>query len=94
MDKLKIIKIIVFILTFLLVLGTLMVLGSIFKKTRQAQVPLPSQISLKQPTGSQISQILEKGNQIHILVKEGGLPDRIILMNSQNGNILSTISLY
>lgn len=94
MDKLKLIKTIVFILTFLLIFGTLMLLGSIFKKTHSAATPLPQAISLEQPIGSNLEQIAEKNNNLYLLVRDGGLPDRVIIFDTQTGKTLSTISLY
>ena len=41
MDKLKLIKAVVCILTFLLVFGTLVLLGAIYKKTRRSPMILP-----------------------------------------------------
>lgn len=93
MDKLKLIKTIVVILTFMLIFGTLLLLGSIIKKTQTTTAPIPEQILLKQPAGSRIAQILPHNENLYILIKDGGLSDRIIIINSPNGKINSTIIL-
>lgn len=94
MDKLKLIKTIVFILTFLLIFGTLILLGSIIKKTRSSETPMPVSISLGQPAGSSLKQIIEQNGRLYLLVREGGKPDRIIILDSRGGAVLSTIELY
>lgn len=93
MDKLKIVKIIVCILTFLMVLGTLSLLGIIYKKTR---TPLPAHeisYNLAQPQGSQISQYSIHKGQLYLLVKNGGLSDRIIIYNPEQAVVSGTVQL-
>ncbi len=80
MDKLKIIKIIVVILTFLLVFGMLTALGTIYKKA-SAPAPQPASRSLRQPEGSSIESFKIDGGKIYLLVKYGGLADRIVIVN-------------
>ncbi|MBQ8630159.1 MAG: hypothetical protein IJ479_00385 [Alphaproteobacteria bacterium] len=93
MDKLKLVKTIVFLLTFLLVFGTLLLIGSIVKKTRPADAALPQQLGLKQPSGSRIAEIRPQDGLLYLLVKDGGLSDRIIILDASSGKILSTISV-
>ncbi len=93
MDNLKIVKIIVCALTFLLVLGTLTLLGTIYKKTR---APLPAHeinYNLAQPAGSQISQYSINDGRLYLLVKNGGLSDRIIIYNPEQASVTGTIQL-
>lgn len=80
MDKLKLIKTIVAVLTFLLVFGTLTALGSIYKKV-SAPAPQPSDLALHQPEGSSIEKFTVKDGKLYLLVKYGGQPDRIIVIN-------------
>lgn len=93
MDKLKLVKTIVFLLTFLLVFGTLLLIGSIVKKTRPADAALPQQLGLNQPSGSRIAEIRPQDGLLYLLVKDGGLSDRIIILDASSGKILSTISV-
>lgn len=80
MDKLKILKAIVALLTFLLVFGLLTALGTIYKKV---SAPAPKNIStgLKQPAGSSIESFKIDEGRLYLLVKNGGLADRIIIVN-------------
>lgn len=93
MDKLKIVKIIVCLLTFLLVLGTLALLGTIYKKTRAPQPAHEINYNLAQPAGSQISQYSVRDGLLYLLVKNGGLSDRIIIYNPEQASVTGTIQL-
>ena len=54
MDKLKLVKTIVFVITFLLVFGSMTLLGTLYKKIRKPVAAEPgSSISLKQPARSE-----------------------------------------
>lgn len=93
MDKLKIVKAIVFILTFLLVFGVLTVLGLLFQKTKKVNAPLPSEFSLNQPQGSTIASFKEVNGLLYILVKDGGLEDRIVVLDPSNSDSVYQIQL-
>lgn len=80
MDKLKIVKIIVAVLTFLLVFGMLTALGTIYKKV-SAPAPQTADRSLRQPEGSSIESFKIDNGKIYLLVKYGGLADRIVIVN-------------
>jgi hypothetical protein len=93
MNKLKLIKAIVCILTFLLVFGTLVLIGTIYKKARYGS-PLPKvTASLDQPTGSIVADYKIIGDEMYILIKNGGISDRIIIYNRQLGKTAATITL-
>lgn len=86
MDKLKLVKTIVFVITFLLVFGSMTLLGTLYKKIRKPVATEPgSSISLKQPTGSTIDSFRLHGGSIYLLVKDGGRPDRILIYNQDAG---------
>lgn len=93
MDKLKLVKNVVFVLTFVLIFGSMLLLGSLFKKTRQKAITLPSNTSLEQPIGSNIENIVEQDGYLYILVKNGGLSDRIIVLDTKSAKKLSEINL-
>lgn len=93
MDKLKLIKMSVFILTFLLIFGTLSILGILFQKSRNTETALPPQISLQEPRGSLIKQINQEDGKLYMLVIGGGDEDRIIIFDTLNGKKLSTIKI-
>lgn len=93
MDKLKLVKTIVFFLTFLLVFGTLLLLGSIIKKTGSSEQTIPQQVNLNQPAGSRIAKILPQDGSLFLLIKDGGVSDRVMIMDAASGQIISTIIL-
>ena len=94
MDKLKLIKTIVVLITFLLVFGSLLLLGMLFKKTRATPMPTPEHLSLEEPIGSQIQHFTEKDGLLFLNIKNGGLSDRIVIYNYNSGKKISTIKLY
>ena len=79
MDKLKLIKTLVAVLTFLLVFGTLSALGIVYRKTKAPELPAAA-VSLSQPRGTTIADYKTVGQTLYILAKNGGLPDRIIII--------------
>ena len=94
MDKLKLIKAVVCILTFLLVFGTLVLLGAIYKKTRRRPTAVPEiTASLDQPAGSIVADYKIIGDEMYVLIKNGGISDRIIIYNRQLGKTAATITL-
>lgn len=94
MDKLKLIKAVVCILTFLLVFGTLVLLGAIYKKTHRSPATVPEiTASLDQPAGSIVADYKIIGDEMYVLIKNGGISDRIIIYNRQLGKTAATITL-
>lgn len=77
MDKLKIIKTTVVILTFLLVFGMLTALGTVYKKIAALAVDT----ALKQPEGSSIENFKINDGKLYLLVKYGGKSDRIVIVD-------------
>ena len=81
MDKLRIIKTIVFVITFLLVFSCMLLLGTLYKKVnRPVNIP-EGAINLNEPQGSTITQMQVHNGNLYLLVKDGGLPDRVIIFN-------------
>ena len=93
MDKLKLIKTVVVILTLLLIFGTLTLLGLFVHKTRTAQQPLPAEVNLGEPHGSIIKQISNSGETLYMLVIGGGEDDRIIVFDAAGGKKISTLKI-
>ena len=92
MNKLKMVKIVVFILTFLLVFGSLKLLGTLFQKTHSAP-RLPEEISLDEPAGSTLQKVQIRDNLLYIGVANGGKSDRLIIFDTASGRKVSTISV-
>lgn len=90
MDKLKFVKAIVFIFTFLLVFGSLTLLGTLFKKSHSTP-RLPKEISLGEPTGSTLQKVQLRDNLLYISISNGGKSDRIIILDTATGRKISTI---
>ncbi len=91
MDKLRAIKILVFIFTFLLIFGTLCAFGMIY---RRLQAPLPTEdITLNQPLGSYISDYKISDDNIFILLKGGKQSDRIIIINRSTDGKIAEIKI-
>ncbi len=89
MNKLKLIKFIVFFLTFLLFFGILSAAGIIYKKIKTPTENI--EISLNQPIGSYIESYQTNDKKIYILVKGASLSDRIIVIDQTNQSITTTI---
>ena len=92
MLKLKILKATVFILTFLLIFG-IIVLGMQLIKKKQNKTNIPYQISLEEPSGTQIKQIISNDDIFYILLQGGNTSDRIIIFDTQNNKKISTITI-
>lgn len=95
MDKLKAVKFLVAVLTFLLVLGTLSVLTLIYRQAGHhvEASPAAAELNLHQPQGSRISRFLEKNGQLYILIKDGGMSDRILILSPDNQKIQQEIKI-
>lgn len=95
MNKLKLVKTVVFILTFLLVFGSMFLLTQLYSRTRKIETATPAvPVSLNQPAGSRISQMLEQNGTIYLLVTDGGLPDRILILAPSTTATPAVINLY
>lgn len=93
MNKLRLIKTTVFILTFALVFGSIMLLGSLYKKSQKSNAALPQQVNLQEPQGSFIKHIVAQNEQLYIHVEGGGEADRIIIFDTISGQTLSTLKI-
>lgn len=95
MNKLRLIKFAVVIMTFLIILGGLLMLTMLYRKiSKQGAEAIPQEISLGEPAESRINNMLGHDGYIYIMVKDGGKPDRIIVFNPKKGEKVSTIQLY
>ncbi len=92
MDKLKIIKFVVAILSFFLVFGMLCTVGIIYKQVSKAS-RAAANISLSQPQGSSIADYQISQDRAYILIKNGGLADRIIVLDIKNPQNQTLINL-
>jgi len=93
MNKLKLVKTIVFLLTSLIIFGLITAGYTIYKKTQRSSSKSNTVISLNQPAGSRITSIQTHDNNLYILVTGGHQPDRIIALRSSDLTVSSTINL-
>lgn len=96
MNKINFIKALVFALTFAIFFG-LVVMASVItrknKKISEVTVGINNEINLKQPLGSSIQSVLSKDNYLYIVVSGGNLSDRVVIVDTNNGDIISSIGL-
>ena len=84
MDKLKLLKILVAFLSFLLVFVILSAATIIYQKLKNNSANSPQNmqtVHLKEPFGSSINSMLEHNGYIYFLVKDGGRADRIVVFD-------------
>lgn len=95
MDKLKLVKIIVCLLTFTLVFGALLLFGTIYKRIKGDDTPIKaSEIILGEPKGSNIASMIAADGMVYVLVKDGGKDDRIIVISPAKAQKTAEIKLY
>ena len=92
MLKLKILKAVVFILTFLLIFG-IVVLASRLSGGLKKKTARPVSVALGEPEGSEIGAVAAAGNNLYIPVKGGGRPDRVIIFDTETYRTISTINI-
>ena len=90
MNRLWAIKIIVFIFTFLLIFGTLVLVGKIYGNFTHRRI---SDIVLNQPTGSEIKNIVADNGELYVWVSGGGISDRIVVYDTSKHKVMLNIVL-
>ena len=94
MDKLKLVKAVVALLTFLLVFGILMAATLVYKNIKSSQPSAEaSAFSLGEPSGSRINSMLEYNGYLYLAIKDGGEADRVIILNPENMQKTARITL-
>ena len=93
MNKLKLIKFIVFFLTATLVLGVIYASSIIYKKV-STKTPFSADITLNQPKGSYIENYHFNNDRLYVLIKGGGLSDRIVIINPGQQQPDATIKTF
>ena len=87
MLKLKILKAVVFILTFLLIFGIVVLASRLSGGLKKKTAARP------EPEGSEIGAVAAAGNNLYIPVKGGGRPDRVIIFDTETYRTISTINI-
>lgn len=95
MNKLRVIKFVVAILTFLLIFGLLMVLTILYKQFNKTEniIVENESVSLGQPQDSTIAQIVANNGRLHVLIKDGGVSDRILILAPDGQKVQQEITL-
>ena len=91
MLKLKILKAVVFILTFLLIFGIVVLASRLSGGLKKKTAARP--VALGEPEGSEIGAVAAAGNNLYIPVKGGGRPDRVIIFDTETYRTISTINI-
>ena len=93
MLKLKILKAVVFILTFLLIFGIVVLASRLSGGLKKKTAARPVSVALGEPEGSEIGAVAAAGNNLYIPVKGGGGPDRVIIFDTETYRTISTINI-
>ena len=92
MDKLKLIKALVFIMTTIMFFGLIMCVRIIYDKNHPKNQDLDN-VSLSQPFGSKIKNIVAGDKYLYIMLKGGGINDRIAVFSPQEHKVLYIINI-
>ncbi|MDR1694186.1 MAG: hypothetical protein LBR70_03220 [Lactobacillaceae bacterium] len=93
MTTVKIMKGLVFALTFAIFFGLFIFAALIPAKNKSSAAFIEENIVLDQPLGSNIKNVLIKDNYLYIVISGGSLADRIVIADTNNGRVVSNISL-
>lgn len=94
MNRLKFVKFIVFVLSFLLIFGTLCAGTIIYKKVGGKTKKEVAELNLNQPKDSHIADMRIDGKNLYVLIKGTKTPDRVIIIDTSVPNIVTTIKNF
>ncbi|MBQ8784439.1 MAG: hypothetical protein IJZ59_00155 [Alphaproteobacteria bacterium] len=92
MNRLKALKIVVFVFTFLLVFGTISLVGILFNRAKNYDKAISS-ANLGLSAGAEIKQIAADEGLLYLLVSVPEKTDEIIIFNPVKAKIVSNITL-
>ena len=92
MNRLKALKTVVFIFTFLLIFGTISLAGILFNRAKNSNKPVYS-ASLGLSVGTKIKQITADEGLLYLLVSMPDKADEIIIFNPVKAKIISNFTL-
>ncbi|MBP3545889.1 MAG: hypothetical protein J6K16_02000 [Alphaproteobacteria bacterium] len=92
MNRLKALKIIVFIFTFLLIFGTISLVGILFNRAQNSDKAISS-ANLGLSAEVKIKQITADNGLLYLLVSAPDKADEIIVFNPAKAKIVSNITL-
>ncbi len=95
MDKrVKIAKAVVFILTSLIIIGTVLLFYIIANDRSVKERKFADNINLKQEIGSEIKDFKVNQNNLYIHIKNGLDNEKILIIDAKKGNIATEIVLH
>lgn len=92
MNRLKALKTVVFIFTFLLIFGTISLAGILFNRAKNSNKPVSS-ASLGLSVGTKVKQITADEGLLYLLVSAPDKADEIIIFKPVKAKIVSNITL-
>lgn len=92
MNGLKLIKAAVFLMTFVLFFGLIMCVRIIYENNHKNSDDFEN-IDLQQPFGSRIKNIVAGREDLYIMIKGGGINDRIAVYSPEKHKVLYFINV-
>jgi len=92
MNGLKIAKGAVLIMTLMIVGVLILCLNVVQKQYKNAKINSISNISLDEPEGSNIKNIVAQEKELYIMVAGGGKSDRIVVVSPETRKVIYSIS--
>lgn len=96
MSKVRLIKALVLFMTIGIFAGLIFLMTVMAKNIaskKQSGFISENEISLQQPIGSTIKNVLIKDDNVYIVVSDGGKADRIVIYNTDVNSVMSTLSI-
>lgn len=93
MNKLRLVKLIVFLLTFAIIFGMIMAGMTIYNKVQHPKTAQSILVNLAQPAGSRINAFQTSDGILYLSISGGRLPDRIIALRTSDFSTTATINL-
>lgn len=92
--KLRLVKVLVFFLTFAIVFGMVLAGQMIYKKAHKKANLETISLNLQQPVGSYISEVISSPDTLFLFVKGGKKSDRMLAISQSDYSVVAEISLY
>lgn len=91
--KLKIIKFISLFLAFIIIFGSIICMYLLFNMATAPKATVSKDINLEQPIGTSVKNVLINDGYLYITVSNINSSDKILVVDSKNNSLVSTISL-
>lgn len=91
--KLKIIKFISLFLGFVIIFGTIICMYLLFNMANAPKIAISKDISLNQPAGTFVKNVLINEEYLYITVSDMNSADKILVVDSKSNSLISTIKI-